>query len=292
MSAFGELLGGEVGIRVSGFFVAQIKIMQKHTEKVIFFDLYQTLLDVNLDVEKKKRDDKKGWEILVKAINKECNKNIVSEEFVALYKKRRNNFYTNGRNEKIHHHNFLEIVSQVLKEDFGLIIPKEKVISPIYEYRKISRGYLRLYPGVFETLSQLSKKYTLSTASYTQSCFTQAELQELNIEQFFSYFVYTSDIGFRKESIEFYRLALEIVGKGPTDCLVVGDNYNIDVLVPQQLGISAIWLKNPITSGRYAQYIKEHEPENTIDIAIIEKLPDLIATIIDQLTNTEAENKP
>ena len=82
------------------------------------------------------------------------------------------------------------------------------------------------------------------------------------------------------ESVEFYKRALEIVGKKPSDCLMIGDNYDVDVLVPQSLGIKAIWLKNTITSDRHAKYIKKQKPQNSIDLNKIEELPDLIASII------------
>ena len=96
--------------------------------------------------------------------------------------------------------NFATTMLPLTEKDLELALSKEEVTAVIYhEYRKASRGWLRLYPGVFDVLSRLSKKYTLSTASHTQGCFTQLELRELNIEQFFSYFIYTSDIGLRKE---------------------------------------------------------------------------------------------
>jgi putative hydrolase of the HAD superfamily len=129
-------------------------------------------------------------------------------------------------------------------------------------------------------LSRLSKEYTLSTASHTQGSFTQLELRELNIEQFFSYFIYSSDIGFRKESVEFYKRALEIVGKEAIDCLMVGDNYDVDVLVPKKLGINAVWLENPITSSKYTEDIKEYPPQNIIKLENIQTLPDLIKLVI------------
>ncbi len=169
---------------------------------------------------------------------------------------------------------------RIIDNDLKLQLSKEEIISLIYEYRKASRGWLRLYPGVFDVLSRLSKEYILSTASHTQGCFTQIELQEMDIEQFFSHFIYTSDIGFRKESVDFYKSALEIVGKKPTDCWMIGDNYDVDVLVPQSLGIKAVWLKNPATSDRYAEYIKGRKPQNSIDLENIRELPDLIDSIV------------
>lgn len=223
-------------------------------EKVVFFDLYQTLLDVQLSVNNPNHEIE-GWDVFSKTLLR-YDKEISGLEFQKLYLKRRDDFYS-SRSKEIYHHNLFEITSGVLADDLGLKLQKEEIIELIYIYRKASRGHLNLYPGVFDTLSLLSKKYTLSTASHTQSSFTQIELQELDIEQFFSYFIYSSDIGFRKESAEFYKYCLNTVRKAAKDCVMVGDNYDVDVLVPQQLGMKTVWIRNPITSERYAHLLKE-----------------------------------
>lgn len=244
--------------------------MEKHPIKIIFFDLYQTLLDVDLSVNNPNHEIE-GWDIFAKTLLK-YDKKVSGLEFQKLYTKRRDDFYSD-KSRKTRHHNLFEITSDVLREDLGLNLSKEEITELIYIYRKASRGHLRLYPGVFGTLSYLSKEYILSTASHTQGSFTQLELRELNIEQFFSYFVYSSDIGFRKESTEFYKRALEIVGEVAADCLMVGDNYDVDVVVPQKLGIRGIWIKNPITASRYPM---EQEPLDTLNLENFGKLPELI----------------
>ncbi|MFH0852041.1 MAG: HAD family hydrolase [bacterium] len=247
--------------------------MQKNSNKVIFFDLYQTLLDVELSINNPNHEIE-GWNIFAKTLLK-YGKEINGLDFQKLYIKTRDDFYSK-KSKKIYHHNLFEITSKVLEEDLGLELSKEEITELIYIHRKASRGHLRLYPGVFDTLSRLSEGYILSTASHTQGSFTQLELRELNIEQFFSYFVYSSDIGFRKESTEFYKRALEIVGKKAVDCVMVGDNYDVDVLVPQQLGIRTIWIKNPNTADRY---LIKKEPPNTLSLDSFEDLSKLIERI-------------
>ena len=228
-------------------------------EKVIFFDLYQTLLDVKIsstDPIVKLKEELVGWESFVNKLKK-YGVTIAANEFLKLYERRRDDFYSASRDKKIHHHNMQKIIAEVLEKDFSIQRSSEELLNLVYVYRKAGRGWLRLYPGVFETLSTLSKEYTLSTASHTQGSFTQLELLELDIEKFFSYFVYSSDIGLRKESPDFYKYALETTERKVEDCVMVGDNYDVDVLVPQQLGMKTVWIKNPITSGRYAHLLKE-----------------------------------
>lgn len=251
--------------------------MKQHS-KVIFFDLYQTLLDVKIsstDPVIKLQEELVGWEAFVATLRK-YEMVVSASDFLKIYEKRRDDFYSANRDKNIHHHNMQTLIGNVLEEKFSRKCSSEELLDLVYTYRKASRGWLRLYPGVFDTLSSLAQEYTLSTASHTQGSFTQLELRELNIEKFFSYFVYSSDIGLRKESPDFYKYALETVESKAEDCVMVGDNYDVDVLVPKQLGIRSVWIKNPITSIRYPM---EQEPPNSLALENFRKLSEVIKTI-------------
>ncbi len=263
--------------------------MQTETKKVILFDIYQTLIDIDINDENKKRNQVRAWENLAKSLENYGIK-IPPTELIELDGKHKANFYT-GKDKKIYHHNFCKTMAQTLKDDLGVELPKEKVCSLLYEYHKIARGYVRLYPDVAETLERLAEKYTLSTASYTQGCFTQSELKELNIEKFFSYFIYTSDIGFHKASPQFYEHCLEIVGKSAEDCVMIGDNYDVDVLVPQKLGFKAIWVKNPLTAFQYTNLI-DQEPKDMIKLEEFTKLPEVVQRIFSGKKLREGTNAP
>ena len=183
-----------------------------------------------------------------------------------------------GKDKKIQHHNFCELLTQVLKENFGVEPLQEEICSLIYEYHKIARGYARLYPGIAETLARLKEKYILSVASYTQGCFTKLELVELDIDKYFSYFIYTSDIGFHKASPKFYEQCLEIVGEKAENCVMVGDNYDVDIIIPQELGLKTVWVKNPLTFSQYIHLFKQ-EPKDMINLEEFVRLPEVIERI-------------
>lgn len=244
---------------------------------MIFFDIYQTLIDIDIDAEHKKRNETKGWEVFVKSLER-YGLRINPTEFRALNDKRRADFYA-GKDKKVYHHNLCKLVMVALREDLGIDISEAEVSSLLSEYHKIARGYARLYSGVVDTLAELEKQYTLAVASYTQGCYTQPELKELGIEKLFSHFIYTSDIGFHKASAEFYKRCLEIVGKRAEDCVMIGDNYDVDVLVPQQLGMKTIWVKNPLTVTQY-MYLLEREPKNMIELENFGKLTEVIERIL------------
>lgn len=248
-------------------------------QKVIFFDCYQTLIDVNIDKEKQKIYEQKGWKRFVSLLRQNYGINIGVSDFVSLVGQRKADFYIE-KDKIIYHHSILSVISKVLEKDLKFKLPSEEVSALIYEYRKISRGYLKLHhPKVAEVLVQLAERYILSIASYTQSSFTLPELEELGIARYFSYFVFSSDIGFRKESPEFYKKCLRVVGKNPADCVMIGDNYSEDVLVPSQFGINTIWLNNSEIFANHFD-LPATEAKAVIDFQEFEKLPEVISKIL------------
>ena len=179
-------------------------------------------------------------------------------------------FYSSNQDK---HHNFLKIISSILEDSYNLHLSRDDMVELLYEYRKISRGHIRLYPKVLEVLGYLSQEYILAIVSHAQQSVSQKEMEELGIKKFFSYLFFTSEVGYRKRSPKFYKRCLKTVKRNPADCIVIGDNYNQDVLIPQQLGMKAIWVKNPLTQDECSV---EKEPRYSIGLGEIEKLPSLI----------------
>jgi HAD superfamily hydrolase (TIGR01549 family) len=249
-------------------------------KKVIFFDCYQTLLDISLDKENQNLNEQKGWERFVNLLSQNHGIKISASDFISFFNRRKIDFYI-GKDKTVYHHNLLSLISEVLEKDLKNKLLDEEILYLIYEYRKISRGYLELYPKVAETLALLSEKYILAIASYTQSSFTQPELKELGIEKYFSYFIFSSDIGFRKTSTEFYKKCLQIVGKNPEECVMIGDNYREDVFIPSQLGINGIWIKNSDSVFEYADLITA-EAKSVVDLKEFNKLPKMVDDIFNK----------
>lgn len=213
-------------------------------DKAVFFDCYQTLIDVNFEARTQKANEQKGWEVFAGLLSEKYGVGSSPSELVALINRRKADYYI-GKDETTFHYDFKKVVTDVLEKDLKHSLASEVISELIYEYRKISRGYLRLHhPKVIEVLSALASTYTVCVASYTQSSFTRPELEELGIGKYFSYFVFSSDIGFRKTSTEFYKKCTEVVGRTSAECVMIGDNYREDVLIPSQLGMNTVWIKN------------------------------------------------
>ncbi|MDP3955761.1 MAG: HAD family hydrolase [bacterium] len=243
--------------------------------KAIFFDLYQTLIDVDFKNESEGR--KAGFE---KVIIPYLLQNGILESKASLvelyYSNELHDFYKNHDIE-LFQHSFPAILSEVFSRNYNLSVSEAEMSDLLYEFRKVSRGYLRLYEGARDALEALSKHYTLVVASHTQGVYTERELGELDILRYFKYRIYSSDIGFKKKSNNFYQKCLEVVGLNPKDCAMVGDNLYEDMYMANQNGIHTLWIINPLTRDRNKA---EVVPEASLPIESIRDLPSVIAKVL------------
>ncbi len=243
--------------------------------QAIFFDLYQTLLDVDFSQEKEGKNN--GFEkiilpfLLVKKINKTEASLIQS-----YYDNELKAFYAD-HNINLCQHNFATILSKTFNKHYGLVISEAELDDLIYEFRKISRGYLMLYPGVQEVLETLSKQYILIVASHTQGVYTKRELEELAILHYFKHQVYSSDIGFKKRSDNFYQECLKAVKLEPHNCVMVGDNLYEDIYMAARNDIHTIWIMNPLTKDKNEANV---EPEAKLPTESILDLPKIIKKVL------------
>lgn len=245
-----------------------------HT-KAIFFDLYQTLIDV--DAKNESGGRKAGFE---KVITPYLLQKGILESTASLvasyYSDELHNFYKD-RDIELFQHSFPAILSEVFSKNYNLSLSEAEMSDLLYEFRKASRGYLMLYEGARDALGALSGHYTLAIASHTQGVYTERELKELDISRYFKYRIYSSEIGFKKKSNEFYQKCLEVVGLNPKNCAMVGDNLYEDMYMANQNGIHTVWIINPLTKDRNKKNI--FEPEASLPIESIRNLPNIITKV-------------
>ena len=245
-----------------------------HT-KAIFFDLYQTL--INVDASQEKAGKKAGFEkIIVPYLQRKGIPKPEAALVLSHYSNELQIFYKD-HDVELFQHSFPAILATVFGKYYGLGISEVEMADLVYEFRKISRGYLMLYEGARETLEVLSAQYILAVASHTQGVFTERELAELGIVRYFKYRIYSSDIGFKKRSNDFYQKCLEIVALDPKDCAMVGDNLYEDMYMANRNGIHTVWIMNPLTKGQNKAAV---EPEARLPIESLKELPNAIKKVL------------
>lgn len=244
--------------------------------KAVFLDLYQTLIDI--DAANEKSNTKLGFETIIAPYLQEKGASRTeallvlshySDEVKAFYEK---------NNIKQYQHNFRTILIAVFDNYYKITTSNEEINDLIYEFRKISRGYLNIYDGVSKMLATMSRDYTLIVASHTQGVYTERELEDLGIRKYFKNCVYSSDIGYKKTANAFYQKCLEIAGLEAKNCVMVGDNLSEDVSMAHQNGIHTVWIVNPLTKDMNPITV---EPDARLPIESIENLPNIVKTIFE-----------
>lgn len=98
----------------------------------------------------------------------------------------------------------------------------------------------RLFPDTLSTLSRLNEM-GLATALVTNNYparLLKPDLDEYGIRP--SVFIASSDVGYRKPHRLIFSRALQSLGMGPADVIMVGDSFENDVLGARAMGITAV----------------------------------------------------
>ena len=100
-----------------------------------------------------------------------------------------------------------------------------------------------LYPDVVPTLNNLSKKYTLIVCSGMSREFIDVKLKKENIVKYFNHiFSAVSNFNLTKKEPYFYEKVCQELNVKPSHLIHIGDNYELDYLVPKKIGIKSFYL--------------------------------------------------
>lgn len=132
---------------------------------------------------------------------------------------------------------------------------------------------LEAVPGVKDALERLYGSYRLAVASnadVSDGPMLAAALARLGMRQYFLEFFSSVDLGVRKPDPAFFKVVEKTMGVLPGELVMIGDNYNNDVLGAVQSGWRAIWF-NP--SGQAAPGLA---PRCDAEISRLVDLPDAL----------------
>lgn len=108
-------------------------------------------------------------------------------------------------------------------------------------YRLYTKG-LKPFPEALEVLKYLKKKkITIGLVSNTSlpSYYHVNDLTRFGMHEMFSFLIFSSDLGYRKDHPFIYQRAVEQVNCFPHEILFVGDMLDKDVLGPKREGMEA-----------------------------------------------------
>ncbi len=114
-------------------------------------------------------------------------------------------------------------------------------------FRRASTSHLRLYAGARELLAALRERGRVILLSNAQSLFTRPELDALGLADCFDVIYLSSETGFKKPDLRFYRLALEREGLAPERCLMIGNDPVCDGDGARRAGMDALVIRSALS---------------------------------------------
>lgn len=205
------------------------------------FDLYGTLIDIRTD-EWAAKTWKKWYKCLKKRGLKVPEYYVFRKDFFDLDRKKREEALAKNTFQTPE----IDIIP-VYRELFARYGNRELSETELneisYEFRVASRLYIRLFPGVAESLEEITKAgkhpYILSNAqrSYTWPEITMFSLDKLTEDQLIS-----SDFGCMKPDKAFFDLLLNKYSMDRNRTRMHGDSYTSDIEGAKAAGISYVHL--------------------------------------------------
>jgi putative hydrolase of the HAD superfamily len=203
--------------------------------KHIFFDLDRTLWDFNSN----------SREALTDIFKKLKLEQYFSstEQFISLYHKNNENLFEAYRHGKIKKAALRSLRFALTLKDVKIDNPE--LVRNIGDlYINLSTEKTILFPFAIEILDYLFPNYSLYILT---NGFKETQFNKLKNSGLSSYFskVFTSEaVGFSKPHPNIFQLAINSVNARKNECLMIGDDFEVDILGAKSFGIDQVFF-NP-----------------------------------------------
>lgn len=134
------------------------------------------------------------------------------------------------------------------------------------DYISIAPKQQNLFPNTHETLSELSKYYTLHiiTNGFAEAQFIK--LKESGLSTYFDVIVCSEMVGKTKPNPEIFQYALTQAKAKTSESIMIGDDHQTDIIGALQVGMQAI-LFDP--NGRYRKSAGLHKIKDLSELPLL-----------------------
>lgn len=226
--------------------------------KHIFFDLDRTLWDFERNTEQTFRDLYKSYELSAIIPDFSSFYTTYNETNLLLWQQ-----YLDGKLKK-----------EVLRTlRFQMTLEKCGLNDPVLaekmgmDYILMSPLKTELFPDTLETLEILKKKYQLHIITNGFNEVQFVKIRNCGLEPFFTSVVTSERAGFQKPRKEIFDIAIKGVNARKKESIMVGDDFEIDILGAKEAGIDQVWF-NP--------HGKESDFQPTFEVKRIRELQDIL----------------
>ena len=195
----------------------------------VFFDLDHTLWDFD-----------KNSALTFEKIFQLNNIDVCLDEFLEIYVPINFQYWKLYREEKIDKES---LRYGRLKDAFKLLDLKVKT-SMIYKLSDDYIAYLstfnHLFDGAIEILEYLQGKYKLHIITNGFKEVQQGKLNNSNIDNYFVTVTNSEMVGAKKPNPKIFKYALQVAKASHKNSIMIGDNYEADILGALNFGVDAI----------------------------------------------------
>lgn len=161
-------------------------------------------------------------------------------KFEQIYHKYNNQLWEQYREGKIEKELLRWMRFHLTLKDLG-VDDKSLAERIDYQYITISPRKTGLIPFTREVLEYLAPKYSLHivTNGFNEVQFTK--LQNSGLNNFFTYIITSEMVGFLKPNPEFFAFTLKTISAEVADCIIIGDNYQVDIEGAMKIGMDQVF---------------------------------------------------
>jgi len=113
------------------------------------------------------------------------------------------------------------------------------------DYGKARDALVGVYPGALDTIAYIRQMgIPIALLTNGASLPQRAKIERFGLDRLFEHILVEEEFGVGKPEPEVYRHALRLLGVAPENAWMVGDNYQWEIVAPQELGMRGIWLNH------------------------------------------------
>lgn len=127
-------------------------------------------------------------------------------------------------------------------------------------------------PGVVEALRALRPRYRLvlaTNAAESGASMVQEALGRVGLGGCFDAVLTARELGVRKPDPTFFQLVLAVLNCTPGEAVVVGDDYQTDVVGAKKAGLKAIWFNPTVASYPLAHPLHDAEVRTMAELPTV-----------------------
>ena len=214
----------------------------------IFFDLDDTVLNTQ----------KAQYNAICEFKNSHSIFNETKDkEFSNLWRQITENAYDKYLKDEI---SFKKLKSERIKNLFSIYhvnLSDEEASLNFDQYLKIYENNWLTFEDAFPVLDSLKKKYKLAAITNGDSKQQRLKVKKTNLEHYFQEVIVSGEVGFAKPGTKIFEIACEKLNVKPSECVMIGDKFKVDVEGGLQAGMHAIWANRKNEDIDYKFQIKE-----------------------------------